>query len=90
MLANQRGFDTETLESFEILNYCKYLFNAEGFYRKSPKSELALEIENNYKCSVNSRREVFSYKNSKIFIVDGMTLVHRIQFKNFNTFGDLC
>ena len=40
--------DTKTLASFEILNYYKYLFDAQGFYRKSPKSELTLEIENNY------------------------------------------
>lgn len=47
MLADQRGFDTQILASYEILNYCKYLFDEEGFYRKSPKSDLALEIENN-------------------------------------------
>jgi len=62
MLANQQGFDTKTLASFDILNYCKFLFEAEGFYRKSPKSELALEIENNYKCGTNTRREVSSTK----------------------------
>ena len=88
MLADQRGFDTKILASHEILDYCKYLFDAEGFYRKSPKSELALEIESNYKCSANTRTEVFNLQNSKIFIVDGMALVHRVQLKNFNTFGD--
>lgn len=47
MLANQRGFDIKNLAYYEILNYWKYIFDAEGFNRKSPKSELALEIENN-------------------------------------------
>ena len=88
MLANKRGFNTKILASFEILNLCNYLFDAEGFYRKSPKSVLALEIESNYKCGSNTRREVFSLENSKIFIVDGMALVRRIQLKNFNTFDD--
>jgi hypothetical protein len=70
------------------LNYWKYLFDAEGFYRKSSKSELALEIENNSKCGTKTRREVFNLQTSKIFHVDGMTLVHRIQIKNFNTIGE--
>ena len=60
MLANQRGFNTKILASYEILEYCKYLFDAEGFYRKSPKSELALEIENNYKCGSNTRQDVLN------------------------------
>ena len=38
----------DLITSFEMLNYYKYLFDAQGFYRKSPKSELALGIENNY------------------------------------------
>ena len=60
MLDNQRGFNTKILASYEILEYCKYLFDAEGFYRKSPKSELALEIENNYKCGSNTRQDVLN------------------------------
>ena len=87
-MANQRGFDTKIVASFEILNYCNYLFDAQGFYRKSPKSELALEIKNNYKSGANTQREVFNLQNSEIFIVDGMALVRRIQFINFHTFGD--
>lgn len=88
LLANQRGFDAKILASFEILNYCKYLFDAEGFYRKSPKSQLALEIENNHKCGTNTRQDILNLPFSKIYIVDGMALVHRIQLKNFSTFGD--
>ncbi|GFQ91806.1 hypothetical protein TNCT_140931 [Trichonephila clavata] len=54
LLANERGFDGKILASFEILNYCNYLFDAERFYRKSPKSQLTLEIENNYKASAQT------------------------------------
>jgi hypothetical protein len=54
MLAHERELDTKILASYEILNYCKYLFDTDGFYRKSPKSEFALEIENNYKCGTNT------------------------------------
>ena len=54
----------DLIASFEILNYYKCLFDAQGFYRKSPKSELTLEIENNYKCGANTRREVFDLQNS--------------------------
>ena len=46
----------DLIASFEILNYYKYLFDAQGFYRKSPKSELTIEIENNYKCGANTRK----------------------------------
>ena len=56
ILANQRGSDTKTLAYFD----------AQGFYRKSPKSELSLEIKNNYKCGANTRREVFNLQNSEI------------------------
>lgn len=90
MLANQREFYIKTLASYEILNYCKYLFDAEGFYRKSPKSELALEIEKNHTCGTNRRQDILNLQSTKIYIVDGMALVHRIQLKNFTTFGEFC
>jgi hypothetical protein len=88
MLAHERELDTKILASYEILNYCKYLFDTDGFYRKSPKSEFALEIENNYKCGTNTGQDVLNLCTSKIYIVDGMALVHRIQLKNVKTFGD--
>ena len=43
-------------------------FLTEGFYGISPKSELALEIENN-KCGAITRREVFYLQNFEMFIV---------------------
>lgn len=88
MLASQRGFDTKILASYEILDYCKYLFDKDGFYRKSPKSELALEIQNNHNCGTNSQQDIIDLNTPKIYIVDGMAPVHQIQLKNFNTFGD--
>lgn len=79
MLANQRGFDTKILASYEILDYCKYLFDAEGFYRKSPKSELVI---NNFNSGTNTREDVLNLQTLKIYIVDGMALFHRMQLKN--------
>lgn len=88
MLASQRGFDTKILASYEILDYCKYLFHNDGFYRKSPKSQLAVEIQNNYNCGTNSQQDIINLNTFKIYIVDGMALVHKIQLNKFKTFGD--
>lgn len=88
MLANQREFDIKLLASHELLDYCKYLFNAEGFYRKSLKSELALEIKSRHNCATNTRQDVVGLNDPKIYIVDGMALVHQIQLNNFKTFGE--
>ncbi|XP_043480323.1 uncharacterized protein LOC122510010 [Leptopilina heterotoma] len=88
MLASQRGFDRKILSSYEILDYCKYLFTEDGLYRKSPKATLALEIENNHNCAIESLSNISSLNSSKIYIVDGMSLVHKIQLKKFISFGD--
>lgn len=69
MLANQRGFDTRILASYEILDYCKYLFDVEGFYRKSLKSQLVLKIENNHKCVLSFRQELYMLQKSILLMV---------------------
>lgn len=55
MKNNQRGFDTNILASYEILDYCNL---TEGLFRKHLKPELALAIENNHKCTSNSRQDI--------------------------------
>lgn len=86
MLASQRDFDLKELASHEILDYPKYIFDKHGFYRKSQKSSLALEIEKNSNCT--SQDIVHSNINPKIYLVDGMALVYQIQLNKFSTFGD--
>lgn len=49
MIAGQRQYDTKKLTSHELIGYPKYLFNKEGFYQKSQKSNLLREIERNHK-----------------------------------------
>ncbi|KAG5898377.1 hypothetical protein JTB14_015808 [Gonioctena quinquepunctata] len=88
MVASQRKFDTKILASYEVFYYCKYLFDNDGFYRKSPKSQLVVEIQKNYICGTSTQQDIINLNTFKIYIVDGMALVHKIQLNNFNTFGD--
>ncbi|KAK9880751.1 hypothetical protein WA026_013074, partial [Henosepilachna vigintioctopunctata] len=88
MTASERGLNTRILASYELLNYCKYLFDSDGFYRKSPKSQLLVEVEKNYNCGTSSQKDVINLNAFKVYIIDGMALVYKIQLKKFNTFGD--
>ena len=66
------GFSTwiwhKILASYEILDYCKYLFDKDGFYRKSPKSELALEIQNNHNCGTNSQQDIIDLNTPRFIL----------------------
>lgn len=87
MIASLREFDHKLLASYELLETPKYLFDNDGRYRKSPKSVLASEIESKHDCR-NDEVEVLSCDTQKIYVLDGMAIVHQIQLKRFATFGE--
>lgn len=52
------------------------------------KSALLTKIKNVHKCENNTFQQLMNSENSKVCIIDGMALVHKIQLKKYNTFGD--
>ncbi|KAL7290368.1 hypothetical protein TKK_0016061 [Trichogramma kaykai] len=83
----QRGFSFDIIAKHELLNYPKALCDADGFFKKSKKSDLMNEIEKRTDC----KADYLLVKNSpctKIHIIDGMILVDLLQLTKYKLFSE--
>ncbi|KAK9876110.1 hypothetical protein WA026_011226, partial [Henosepilachna vigintioctopunctata] len=80
MTASERGLNTRILASYELLNYCKYLFDSDGFYRKSPKSQLLVEV-----LTFGDFAEVFFKKIMEFYALPGVKRIDLI----FDRYDDI-